>query len=112
MFRFCFISGLPTAIPPDLARTGKHLIALYEQLDAKSLTHAFVEKPEQREDLVTEAGAGRILRRVRGAVREKRPVALCMYTRVAHHTIQHENVGEEDQKAEVKKHYELVNVYH
>ena len=74
MFRFCFISGLPTAIPPDLARTGKHLIALYEQLDAKSLTHAFVEKPEQREDLVTEAGAGRILRRVRGAVREKQNV--------------------------------------
>ena len=52
MSRFCFVSGLPTAIPLNLVMVGERLGAMYEMLDARSLTHEIVAKPEQREELV------------------------------------------------------------
>ena len=52
MSRFCFISGLPTAIPLNLVMVGDRLGAMYEMLDATSLTHEIVTRPDEREKLV------------------------------------------------------------
>ena len=52
MSRFCFVSGLPTAIPLNLVRVGERFGAMYEMLDAHSLTHEIIANPEQREALV------------------------------------------------------------
>ena len=52
MSRFCFISNLPTAIPLNIVRVGTRIGALYELLNAQSLSHEFVTKPEQRNELV------------------------------------------------------------
>lgn len=52
MSRFCFVSGLPTAIPLNLVMVGDRLGAMYEMLDATSLTHEIVTRPDEREKLV------------------------------------------------------------
>ena len=52
MSRFCFVSGIPTAIPLNLVMVGKRYGAMYELLDAQSLTSEILTKPEQREKLV------------------------------------------------------------
>ena len=52
MSRFCFVSGLPTAIPLNLVMVGDRLGAMYEMLDASSLTHEIITRPEEREKLV------------------------------------------------------------
>ena len=52
MSRFCFVSGLPTAIPLNLVMVGKCYGAMYELLDAHSLTSEILTHPEQRENLV------------------------------------------------------------
>ena len=52
MSRLCFVSGLPTAIPLNLVRVGDRLGAMYEMLEAHSLTHEIIANPEQREKLL------------------------------------------------------------
>lgn len=52
MSRFCLVSGLPTAIPLNLVQVGEHLGAMYEMLDAQSLTHEIIANPDRREELV------------------------------------------------------------
>lgn len=52
MSRFCLVSGLPTAIPLNIVRVGEHLGAMYEMLDARSLTHEFIANPDRREELI------------------------------------------------------------
>ena len=66
MSRFCFVSGLPTAIPLNLVRVGERLGAMYEMLDAQSLTHEIVTRPEQREELVDKYIA--FIRKIHGIV--------------------------------------------
>ena len=66
MSRFCFISGLPTAIPLNLVREGNHLGAMYELLDAKTMTREFSEHPEQREELAEQYIA--LMKKIHGIV--------------------------------------------
>ena len=66
MSRFCFVSGLPTAIPLNLVRVGEQLGAMYEMLDAQSLTHEIITKPERREELINAYIA--LIRKIHGIV--------------------------------------------
>ena len=66
MSRFCFVSGLPTAIPLNLVMVGERFGAMYEMLDAQSLTSEFLTRPEQREKLVDEYIA--FIKRIHGIV--------------------------------------------
>ena len=50
--RLCFVSGLPTAIPLNIVRVEDHIGAMYELLDAHSLTYVLQEEPEKREEMM------------------------------------------------------------
>ena len=52
MSRFCFVSGLPTAIPLNLVLADGRIGAMYELLNAQSFAHEFLVKPEQREKMI------------------------------------------------------------
>ena len=52
--RFCFISGIPTAIPFNIVKVESGYGAMYELLEAEALGKVFMEKPEQREELVNQ----------------------------------------------------------
>ena len=52
MARYCFVSGLPTAIPLNLVLVDGRLGALYELLDAKSLARAIFTEPDRRDELI------------------------------------------------------------